>query len=285
MFVRRHLVRAGGGQAKTAAALRPAIELASQVLLGIVTAVCLVVALTAAAPLLGYRTYTVYGGSMGTSLPRGSLAVTERVDTDGLRVGDVIAMKRHGSTTLHRITSVDIEDGQPVVTTWGDANEGPDAAPVILSGRGDRLMFSVPYLGYLLHFARGPLGRLLLIGVPLIALAVLLWRERAVGQATQAAREPSVADVPEHRSAETAQATASRMPERQIAPVPVAARVAVASASPPPAASELPAFLFDQLRQYRGDYVPLPAPIPFRRRSPGPGVRRQPRLAFERPAA
>lgn len=255
-------------------ALRSGEQTLLHLLLGIVATVCLIVAATAVAPLFGYGTYVIYGGSMGASLPRGSLAVTERVDTDGLRVGDVIAMKRHGSTTLHRITSVDIEDGQPVVTTWGDANEGPDAAPVILSGRGDRLMFSIPYLGYLLHFARGPLGRLLLIGVPLIALAVLLWREgRAPQSKTAAPGAPAVrADEPIRES------PGPPAPLRSNAVTPLSARPAVAD-GPFSTEAGLPSFLVWQLDRYRGAHAALP-PLVF----PTRPVRYQP-AAAERPAA
>jgi signal peptidase len=116
----------------------------------------------------GFHTVTVYGGSMGESLPEGSVAVLRPVDAAELHVGDVIAMGRRdaGLPILHRIVTIEDVDGGRLITTRGDANQTNDPLPMTVSGKGDRLAYHVRWLGYLLAFARSPLGLALLVGIP-----------------------------------------------------------------------------------------------------------------------
>ena len=120
----------------------------------------------AASMFLGFRWVTVYGGSMGDSLPAGSVAITHAVDADSIEVGDaVIAGNGPGRTPfIHRVVEIQVIDGQRVATTKGDANDAVDADMVVLAGEGERVQFSIPYLGYALNWLRQPLGLLLLIG-------------------------------------------------------------------------------------------------------------------------
>ncbi len=116
----------------------------------------------------GFHTVTVYGGSMGDALPAGSVAVTRPVDAADLEIGDVIAMGGHeaGLPILHRIVAIEEVEGGRLVTTRGDANETNDRLPITVSGRGDRLVYHIPWIGYFLAFSRSQLGLALLVGVP-----------------------------------------------------------------------------------------------------------------------
>jgi signal peptidase len=116
----------------------------------------------------GFHTVTVYGGSMGKALPAGSVAITRPVDATQLAVGDVIAMGGHerGLPILHRIVAIEDVDGGRLVTTRGDANETNDRLPITVSGKGDRLVYHIPWIGYFLAFSRSALGLALLVGIP-----------------------------------------------------------------------------------------------------------------------
>lgn len=131
----------------------------------------------------GFHTVTVYGGSMGDALPAGSVAVTRSVDASELAVGDVIAMGGHqgGLPILHRIVSIEEASGGRIVTTRGDANQTDDPAPITVSGKGDRVAYHVPWLGYFLAFSRSALGLALLIGVP-----AAVWSLRELANVTGA---------------------------------------------------------------------------------------------------
>ncbi len=135
--------------------VRPAAKWAAFLVLGL--AGVFVCAGTVAPAVLGYHSTTVYGGSMGSRLPAGSVAVTKTVGFEDVSVGDVIAFARAGSnqTVMHRVTALEELDGHRFATLRGDSNGAPDTNPLVLtSGHGDRLVYHVPLLGYVLHYAR-----------------------------------------------------------------------------------------------------------------------------------
>ena len=80
-------------------------------------------------------------------------------------VGDVITYRSPGNhTTLtHRIVSVRQEDGERAFTTKGDASLEPDPQEVILRGQVSKMTFDIPYLGYVVDFAKSIQGVVLLL--------------------------------------------------------------------------------------------------------------------------
>jgi len=59
-------------------------------------------------------------------------------------------------------------------TVKGDANEEADAEKVPRENVIGKVLFSIPFLGYTLDFAKKPVGFLLLIWVPAI---MIIWEE------------------------------------------------------------------------------------------------------------
>ena len=154
-------------------------RLAGLACLGLLLLLIISLVIPAVFTLLGYRVYVVYGGSMGSSLPAGSVGITETVDSEALKVGDVVAIKKpeRAIAVIHRIVNMDTSGDTTVFTTQGDSNGSPDPEPVALKGPGDRVVLTIPYLGYFIHFARGTLGRVLLLLIPsLLLLGVFLWQ-------------------------------------------------------------------------------------------------------------
>ena len=142
----------------------------------VVLLVALGLVATATLPsLFGYHSYTIEGGSMEPTLSVGDAAVTKPSSPRSLEVGDVIVRRDilSGQPVLHRIVEVVSVDGQRAFITQGDQNKAPDAQPVILAGTGDKVIYAVPYAGYILNFAGSWPGRLLLIGLPVLLLARL----------------------------------------------------------------------------------------------------------------
>jgi len=122
----------------------------------------------------GFHTVTVYGGSMGDALPSGSVAVTRSVDASDLALGDVVALggREGGLPVIHRIWFIGDVDGGRLIMTRGDANRTNDPVPITVSGKGDRLLYHIPWVGYFLAFSRSALGLALLVGVPASVWAV-----------------------------------------------------------------------------------------------------------------
>jgi signal peptidase len=135
----------------------------------IALAVGLVVLLLALqyALLPGYELFIVRSGSMEPAIATGSLVIVK--EAESYRAGDIITFgdTRPGSLpTTHRIVSDRLQGGEIVFETKGDANESADEGLVPLSAVRGVVALSIPRLGYLLDFARQPLGFSLLIGVP-----------------------------------------------------------------------------------------------------------------------
>ena len=154
------------------------VRLAGLTCLCAALALVLLLAIPAILSLFGYRTYVVYGGSMGSALQNGSIGITERVAVDDIKIGDIVAIKRSSRALpfLHRVIDIDTSDGTRKFVTQGDANKEPDSGPISLQGTGDRIVFSIPWLGYVVHFARSPFGRAVLLVVPATLLVgVVLW--------------------------------------------------------------------------------------------------------------
>jgi signal peptidase len=141
--------------------------------------------LVAATNLLGYQNFVIYSGSMEPTVKVGSLLLTRPVDVKDLQVGDVITYRSPGNhTTLtHRVVSIRQQDGQWVFKTKGDASLKPDPREVILRGQVSKMAFDIPYLGYVVDFAKSTQGVVLLLLVPAAGLLLIhtrkIWKERA----------------------------------------------------------------------------------------------------------
>jgi signal peptidase len=142
-----------------------AVAVASVALLAVIASV--------GARLFGYSPYVMYGGSMGSTAPLGSVAMIEDVPAESLKVGDVIVFRPPSTgeprqPLMHRIISIEVADGQRVFRTQGDANESADPWELRLTGEGGRLVHVVPYVGYLLWFFQTRTGWAF-VALPLLA--------------------------------------------------------------------------------------------------------------------
>ena len=124
----------------------------------------------------------VQSGSMEPSIKTGALVILK--PSSEYHIGDVIMFGEDTKTkvpTTHRIVADEVRSGVFYYTTKGDANEDPDPQQVAQTEVIGKVLFSIPYLGYVLDFAKKPLGFALLIGVP-AAIVVFdeagnIWRE------------------------------------------------------------------------------------------------------------
>jgi signal peptidase I len=119
----------------------------------------------------GFRPAVVTSGSMGHSIPVGSLAMTHAVGAGAIREGDVILVQEEANGVqarpkLHRVVAVEHENANILVSTKGDANDAPDPNLYVLPARVDVVAYSMPYLGYLVGFMLTPAGWVLAVGLP-----------------------------------------------------------------------------------------------------------------------
>ncbi len=116
----------------------------------------------------GHQLYVVLSGSMNPAFSTGSLAFVCPIEPENVKVGDIITFKSSpvGKTlTTHRVVEIDGEDGLSFVTR-GDANRVNDPNPVPAENVIGKVNGAIPYLGYLLDFAKTRNGLLFLVVVP-----------------------------------------------------------------------------------------------------------------------
>ena len=114
----------------------------------------------------------VYSGSMEPAIPVGGVVVIKAVDTETLKVGDIICFKLSESATTtvtHRIINITDEG----FITKGDANEDPDQWIVKKENVIGKAIFTIPYIGYLGYFVRTPIGFILLIVIPATLIIIM----------------------------------------------------------------------------------------------------------------
>jgi len=120
----------------------------------------------------GTKLYSVQSGSMEPEIKTGSVVLSQP-QTIYFR-GDIITFKAEKDrtvknpryTTTHRVHELQEAEGKLMFITKGDANDSPDGTPITQDLILGKVLVAVPYLGYLVSFAKTEAGFILLIIVP-----------------------------------------------------------------------------------------------------------------------
>ena len=180
----------GAKEAKASVWPRRIVDIVGYLALALCLALLGSLLTVAATNLLGYESYVIYSDSMNPTVKVGSLLLTRPVDVEDLRAGDVITYRSPGNhTTLtHRIVSIRQQDGERIFKTKGDASLEPDPRELILRGRVSKMAFDIPYLGYVLDFAKSIQGVALLLLLPAAGLVLIHARKVCKGRASRGAQ-------------------------------------------------------------------------------------------------
>jgi len=124
------------------------------------------------------RVAVVLTGSMEPALPQGALAFTMPVKPKEIEIDDIIVFIRPGTypevTTSHRVVEVVATDGELSFRTKGDANDEIDSFTTLAEHLRGRVVFSLPYLGYLVNsilgYVRTWAGLVLLVVLPSLVI-------------------------------------------------------------------------------------------------------------------
>jgi len=119
-------------------------------------------------PITGnYKVMTVISGSMAPAIKMGSVVIVKPVSD--YKIGEVITFGPYSRTkapTTHRIYDIKVTGGEPIYITKGDVNNAPDTREITKKDVLGKVLFSVPYVGYAVDFAKKPVGFALIIIVP-----------------------------------------------------------------------------------------------------------------------
>lgn len=142
--------------------------------------------------LLGWQLQPVLTASMSPTYPVGSLLVVGQMDASEVRPGMAVTFddpSRPGRLVTHRVVRI-VPADDLFFETKGDANVSSDALPVPARSIRGRVLWQVPVLGYAVDFLRWPRGFILLVVIPVVALAAaeaLAWHRRRAGAAARSA--------------------------------------------------------------------------------------------------
>lgn len=129
----------------------------------------------------------VKSGSMEPTIHTGSIVVVKPAAQ--YQKGEIVTFGPDTKKEIpitHRIVEVRGEGAGMRFLTKGDANENTDMKEIASREVIGKVFFSIPYLGYVIDFARKPLGFFLLIIVPacvvIIDESINLWKELRTGR-------------------------------------------------------------------------------------------------------
>lgn len=217
----------------------------------------------------GIRAFVVQSASMEPTISTGSLLLTKQVHPTQLVTGDIITFIRPDKSRefiTHRITTIRDNQGVTVITTKGDNNPSDDTWQLAGGGVVGKMLFSVPFVGYLLSLAKTKIGIMLLILVP--ALFIISDEILKIVKLIKEARKPKPSDptsiaslliiataVLLHSTSTTnallsdtvtltnsiyTAVTITPTPTSTISPTPVLTPTATPTVTPPPPCGEIP---------------------------------------------
>ena len=125
----------------------------------------------------GWKPFIVLSGSMETEIYPGDLAVVKEVDTNALKINDVIAFKSGDVVVTHRIIEIKNENGKIEFKTKGDNNNAEDVGYVTPEQVEGIYQFKISNLGNLAMFVQTPAGMVACLSIPLLLLVLLHMKE------------------------------------------------------------------------------------------------------------
>jgi signal peptidase len=147
--------------------------------------------------LLGYRVMIVTSGSMSPAIEPRDAIMVRKPSVAALRPGDIVTFVALGATTptTHRIVSLHRIDGELFLRTKGDANTSPDANLAAAGSVIGRVGLRLPGAATVIGMFTAPIGRLALIGLPVLFLLGLEIRDFVRGgrRSRQAIKNPPIA--------------------------------------------------------------------------------------------
>lgn len=119
----------------------------------------------------GFDLRLVASKSMEPAISSGSLVVTRPFGE--YKKGDIILFRKENLSpsvppTTHRIYELYIDNSRLAYITKGDGNKYPDATPVFQEEILGKVLFSVPYVLYVLNFIKEPVGFAILVVIPVL---------------------------------------------------------------------------------------------------------------------
>jgi signal peptidase len=123
--------------------------------------------------LLGERPVVVLSGSMEPAFSPGDVLIERSVEPRQVKIGQIVTFPEPGSdrSITHRVRSIEARGSKLVFTTKGDADNGVQRWSIDKSGELGQPRWRIPIVGYAVMLAKTPLGLVLIVLLPLLAIA------------------------------------------------------------------------------------------------------------------
>jgi len=149
---------------------------------GMITA--LLVGLTVPA-LFGFHDFIEMSGSMEPTIHVGDVVIDRSLSPLDVRIGDAVTFRDPQDQTkliTHRVHGMHVHPDFVRFATKGDAVNSVQRWDIPVTGHVGRVVAHIPWLGFALFWVSTRLGRLLLLVVPAVSLAVMellrIWRPK-----------------------------------------------------------------------------------------------------------
>lgn len=114
------------------------------------------------------RLLVVESGSMSPAISTGSMIFVQT--QEDYSVDEVLTFKASADDnalpTTHRLIEIVNSNEQTLFRTQGDANDAPDSELIPQDQVIGKVIFSIPYIGYLVSFVKTEIGFILLVIIP-----------------------------------------------------------------------------------------------------------------------
>lgn len=143
-------------------------------------------ALLIAGPLaLGDHPHTDLSGSMEPAISPGDVIIDQQIRPSEAKVGEIVTFRdpqdQHKLLT-HRVVKITRHNSRMWFVTKGDANNTYEHWEVPAGGQIGKLWYTVPWVGHIAVFARSRTGWIILVGIPLLLIAIeevaRIWRPK-----------------------------------------------------------------------------------------------------------
>lgn len=117
----------------------------------------------------GPKIFAVLSGSMEPAIHTGGVVIIK--PESQYKIGDIVTFGKNTTKdipTTHRIVSSRAVEGVLLFTTKGDANNSSDTKEINQGNIHGKVLFTVPFVGYIIDLVRQPLGIILIIVLPAI---------------------------------------------------------------------------------------------------------------------
>ena len=115
----------------------------------IITTIVAVAIIWFSAGLFPFHPALVASGSMTPTMYAGDVVIIAKLSADVIETGDIIQFRvPEGVTVMHRVVEIQETEGAKFFITKGDANDEPDAEPVIPENVVGKAVFTIPKIGW-----------------------------------------------------------------------------------------------------------------------------------------